>query len=466
MNKISLPNCLHNPIFRQLYIAQTISLFGDALTWLGLALLAFELAGSSAPIVLAGALTLRVTAFTLISPVAGAIADRYDRKPMLMITHLGRMSLVCLLPFVNSIWQIYALVLGLNIFNAFFAPTYQATIPLVTGADDYPQAIALSGTTYQILGVFGPGIAGVLALFIGARELFFWDGLSFMIAAILIGTLPGNLRSEATGSPPRSNIQSVGADIRAGTARLWTDAPIRYGLMMQLVASISGAQILVNTVSYVQGTLHQTAVQYGWVMMGFGLGATLGAMAIGIFPQYRSKIGTILGGGMLISASLIGANYVGLAPLILLWSIAGFGQSLINLSLQTLIADRTPTDMQGRVYGAHFAWSHLWWTGAYPLAGWLGTTFPDRTFLYGSLIGFGLLSLVQLLLAPDRFAHTHPEFSHIHTHDHDLQHQHTHLGNLEITDPTHQHPHLHSQLRHTHVYADISHQHSTPSHHH
>jgi MFS transporter, NRE family, putaive nickel resistance protein len=473
VNKISLPNCLNNPIFRRLYAAQTISLFGDSLTWLGLALLAFELAGKSAPIVLAGALTLRVTAFTLLSPLAGAIADRFDRKPILIITHLGRMLLVCLLPFVNSIWQIYALVLGLNIFNAFFAPTYQATIPLVTGADDYPQAIALSGTTYQILGVFGPGIAGVLALLIGARELFFWDGLSFIIAAILIGTLPGNLRSSKeeavptnVTAKPRSKIQSVGADIRSGTTRLWTDAPIRYGLMMQLVASIAGAQILVNTVSYVRGTLQQTAGQYGWVMMGFGLGATLGAIAIGIYPQYRSKIVTILGGGVLISTSLIGANYVGLAPLILFWSIAGFGQSLINLSLQTLIADRTPTDMQGRVYGAHFAWSHLWWAGAYPLAGWLGTTFPDRTFLYGGLIGLGLLSIVQLLLAPDRFAHTHPEFSHIHTHTHDLQHQHPHLGNLEIVDSTHQHPHLHSQLRHTHVYADISHQHSSVSHHH
>jgi MFS transporter, NRE family, putaive nickel resistance protein len=173
-----MPTSLSNPIFLRLYIAQTISLFGDALTWLGLALLAFELAGTSAPIVLAGALTLRVTAFSLLSPIAGVIADRFDRKPILIITHLGRMLLVCLLPFVNSIWQIYALVLGLNIFNAFFAPTYQATIPLVTGETDYPQAIALSSTTYQILGVFGPGIAGVLALFIGARELFLgWSQL-------------------------------------------------------------------------------------------------------------------------------------------------------------------------------------------------------------------------------------------------------------------------------------------------
>jgi MFS transporter, NRE family, putaive nickel resistance protein len=459
MNRIGLFTSLRNPIFRRLYIAQTISLFGDALTWLGLALLAFELAGTSAPVVLAGALTLRVTAFTLLSPLAGVIADRFDRKPILIITHLGRMLLVCLLPFVNSIWQIYALVLGLNIFNAFFTPTYQATIPLVTGKADYPHAIALSTTTYQILGVFGPGIAGVLALFIGARELFFWDGLSFIIAAILITTLPGNLQVNAAESTER-RVGSILSDIRAGTARLWTDAPIRYGLTIQLVASIAGAQILVNTVGYVQGTLHQTAVQYGWVMMGFGLGATCGTMAIGIYPQYRSKIVTILGGGVLITAALLGANYVGLVPLILLWSIAGLGQSIINLSMQTLIADRTPTNIQGRVYGAHFAWSHLWWAGAYPLAGWLGTTFPNRTFLYSSLIGLGLLVVVHLLLKPDRFTHTHPEFSHIHTHHHDLQHHHEHLTDLEIDSAQHQHPHIHAQFSHHHSYTDISHEHS------
>jgi MFS transporter, NRE family, putaive nickel resistance protein len=458
MKKISFPPSLNNPTFRQLYLAQTISLFGDALTWLGLALLAFELAGKSAPIVLAGALTLRVTAFTLLSPLAGALADRFDRKPILMVTHLGRMVLVCLLPFVNSIWQIYALVLGLNILNAFFAPTYQATIPLVTGGDDYRQAIALSSTTYQILGVFGPGMAGVLALFVGARELFFWDGLSFVIAAILIGTLPGNLQVDVAETEPNHRaLQQIWRDIQVGTARLWTDPPIRYGLVIQLVASIAGAQILVNTVGYVQGTLQQTAVEYGWVMMGFGLGATAGTIAIGMYPRYRSKIITILGGGVLINAALIGANYVGLFPLILLWSIAGFGQSIINISMQTLIADRTPTNMQGRVYGAHFAWSHLWWAGAYPLAGWLGMAFPGHTFLYGSLIGLALLAAGHWLLSPDRFTHTHAEFSHIHTHSHDLHHHHNHP---EFSlDLLHEHPHVHNQFSHSHSFTDISHEH-------
>jgi MFS transporter, NRE family, putaive nickel resistance protein len=87
---------LNNPIFARLYLAQTINLVGDSLTWLGLALLAFELAGAQAGTVLAGALTLRVTAFVILSPIAGAIADRASRKRLMVVTHLARMVIVCL----------------------------------------------------------------------------------------------------------------------------------------------------------------------------------------------------------------------------------------------------------------------------------------------------------------------------------------------------------------------------------
>jgi MFS transporter, NRE family, putaive nickel resistance protein len=351
----------------------------------------------------------------------------------------------------------YWLVLGLNIFNAFFTPTYQATIPLVMGETAYPQAIALSSTTYQILGVFGPGIAAVLALFIKARELFFWDGASFLIAAILIAALPRSLRVE-TPDADRSVLRIL-TDLRSGTTRLWTDAAIRYGLIIQLVAAIAGAQILVNTVGYVQGILQQSAAAYGWVMMGFGLGATAGTFALGTYPQFRSRITTLLGGGLLITLALLPANYIGLAPLILLWSIAGCGQSFINLSVQTLIADRTPTDLQGRVYGAHFAWSHLWWAGAYPLAGWLGSSFTGHTFLFGGVLGLMVLALTHFLLKPDRFAHTHANFWHTHEHHHDPHHHHEHSTAIDVDAAAHQHPHLHSEFSHVHPYIDLSHEH-------
>ena len=85
-----------------------------------------------------------------------------------------------------------------------------------------------------------------------------------------------------------------------------------------------------------------------------------------------------------------------------LWLLAGAGQTLVNVPTQTLIADRTPAHAQGRVYGAHFAWSHLWWAGAYPRAGWLGSANPEGSFLYGGVIALVLLAATVAWLFPNK----------------------------------------------------------------
>lgn len=463
MNAFTLFRSLRNPVFARLYAAQTTSLLGDALTWVGIALLAFDLAGQKAAVVLSVALTLRVTAFVLLSPLAGAIADRLDRKMIMVTTHIARMLIISLLPFVTEVWQVYTLIFALNVFNAFFTPTYQATIPLVTGQNDYPQAIALSSATYQLLGVLGPGIAGSVAALIGARQVFFLDALSFLIAAVLILTLPGQLRAKQS-QPSSSSTRRTWQDIRDGTTRLLTDAPIRYGLAMQLVASITGAQILVNTVGYVQGTLKLGEVQYGWVMAAFGIGATLSAVAIGALNRSLPRTTFVLIGAALITFALLPANYAGLAPLMILWLVAGAGQNLVNLPTQTLIAERIPAAAQGRVYGAHFAWSHLWWAISYPLAGWLGSNFAEREFLYGGLVGLILLVVVQLALSPQQHDHVHmhlhKSFWHEHEHTHEQHHQHDHYQETLVSEP-HRHFHKHVPMHHRHPHkSDLHHFHS------
>jgi NRE family putative nickel resistance protein-like MFS transporter len=391
---ISLFSSLKNPIFARLYTAQTISLLGDALTWVGLALLAVELAAQDAAVVLSGGLTLRVTAFVLISPLAGSFADRFDRKQMLALTHLVRMVVVAGFPFVSAIWQLYILIFLLNALNACFTPTYRATIPLVTGKDDYPQAIALAGATGQLLSILGPGIAGGVAALLGAKQVFFLDALSFLIAGVLIATLPGEI-GNLQASSPAPTVGNKWQEIKAGTTRLLGAASLRYALGMQLVAAIAGAQILVNTVGYVEETLKLGSVEYGWVMAAFGTGATVAAIVVGLLNQNGSRLTLICCGAVLIALALLPANYAMLFPLMMLWMLAGVGESWINIPTQTLIADCIPSHFQGRVYGAHFAWSHLWWVFAYPLAGW-----HSNSFMYGGLIGLAVLVVVQLTLFP------------------------------------------------------------------
>jgi len=387
---------LANKVFARLYFAQTISLLGDAFTWVGLALLAFEFGGEDAAAILATSLTLRVTAFVIFSPYAGVLADRIDRKKILYTTHLARMVIVGMLSFVTQVWQIYVLVFLLNVFNGFFTPTYKAVIPqIIKNKDEYTDAISLSSGTYQLLGVLGPGIAGGLAAVMGLREIFFLDAVSFIIAALLIFTLPGKLIvSETKDKLLKSNVWS---DIKKGTRDLFKDNLIRFALMMEFVVAVAGAQILVNTVGHIKGALHLTSVEYGWAMSAFGIGATIAAFSIGILLNKKIKPHLlILTGAFLVSFSITSANYIGIFPLIGLWLFAGMGSSLVEIPAQTLIADRIPLNEQGKVYGAHFAWSHLWWAISYPIAGYLGTYYFNENFLYGGILSFILIFMIYV----------------------------------------------------------------------
>ena len=85
---------LKEKIFLRLYLSQTISLLGDAFTWVGIALLAFQFGGTHSAEILSIALTLRVTAFIIFGPYAGVLADRIDRKKIMYITHFVRMAIV------------------------------------------------------------------------------------------------------------------------------------------------------------------------------------------------------------------------------------------------------------------------------------------------------------------------------------------------------------------------------------
>ncbi len=164
---------LQNKTFAKLYLAQTISLLGDAFSWVGLALLAYQIDKERSPVILATALTLRVTAFIIFSPFAGVVADKVDRKKILYVTHFIRMAIISCLPFIHTEWQIYVLVFLLNLFNAFFTPTYRAVIPQIIEGKYFREAVGLSTATFQLLGVLGPALAGMVAVWLGARQIFF-----------------------------------------------------------------------------------------------------------------------------------------------------------------------------------------------------------------------------------------------------------------------------------------------------
>ncbi|MBU1821533.1 MAG: MFS transporter [Bacteroidetes bacterium] len=393
---------LRNGVFAKLYFAQTISLLGDAFTWIGLALVSYQFGAERSAVILATALTLRVLAFIVFSPFAGVLADRIDRKKILYVTHFIRMVIVVGMAFISAEWQIYGLVFLLNVFNAFFTPTYKSIIPHVVPKADYRQAIGLSTATFQLLGVLGPGLAGILAVWFGFRTIFLIDAASFVLAGVLILTLPGELIGTSERRNPAQALPSTWGSIAQSTRLLFSNPLIRFALVIEFISAMAGAQILVNTIGHVKEGLSLTDRDYGWVMAAFGIGASAAAFFSGSLDKTKSRRISLIVGGGLLGLAIVTANFVGFAVLTGLWVVAGLGQSLAEIPSETLIGENIDESMQGKVYGAHFAFSHLWWAIAYPVAGFWGSRFPDRDFLYGGLLTLGLLAVALVFFRPVR----------------------------------------------------------------
>lgn len=398
---------LRNPAFRRLYLAQLVHLAGDALVWVALALLAFELAGERAAVVLGLALTLRVGAYVVLAPVAGVLADRLPRAAIMITALAGRALILIALAGATSEWQLYLAMLAMNALAAFFTPTYQASVPAVTSRAEYPRAVALSGATFELLGVLGPGIAGAVALAYGGRLLFVVAAVALAVSVALLYGLRARLDTDVAAS--RASVrtavdddasESGWRDLVTGTRWLWRDPLLRFGLALELVASIGGAWILVNSVVRVRASLGLDEFAYGVVMAAFGLGATLFALWLAsrgasMRPRLAMTVGAVA-----ITLAVLPADLAAIAPLTALWFLAGAGSNAVNLPMFTLMAERTPAARHGRVYGAHFAWSHLWWLAAYPLAGWLGSALPNASYAVGGAVAVVTLVLVLATMGP------------------------------------------------------------------
>ena len=380
---------LQNKVFAKLYMAQTISLLGDAFSWVGLALLAYQIDKERSPVILATALTLRVTAFIIFSPFAGVMADKVDRKKILYVTHFIRMVIISCLPFINTEWQIYVLVFLLNVFNAFFTPTYRAVIPQIIEGKYFREAVGLSTATFQLLGVLGPALAGIVAVWLGARQIFFLDAVSFIVAAILILSIPKQALQKGVSEQAKKS-QNTWIGVVNGIRLLFGNSTLRFALAIEFVSAIAGAMILVNTISHIKNSLLLDDKYYGWVMAIFGIGAAIAAFLLGSLDKSKTRSVSLISGAFLLGISICFANYVSYSLLIVLWLFAGLGQSLAEMPSETLIAENIASENQGKVYGSHFAFSHLWWAIAYPIAGYLGTNFPSKEFLYG-----GILTLIM-----------------------------------------------------------------------
>lgn len=413
---------LKNRSFRHLFAAQIIALFGTGLMTVGLALLAFELAGADAGLVLGTALAIKMVVYVGASPLAAGFASRFSRRKYLVFLDLVRAATAIALPFVDAIWQIYVLIAVLQTASAGFTPVFQATIPdILPDENDYTNALSLSRFAYDLESLLSPVIAAMLVGLVGFHGLFSGTVIGFFLSASLIFTVALPAYSYANAEPPLKRTVK-GLKIYVRTPRL------RGLLGLNLAVSAAGSVVIVNTVIFIKDLLGKSDVDLALAMAAFGGGSM--AMALSL-PKVltRLKERTVMMTAaaalplflLLFAASVSSLEAALLWPVLLVtWLLIGCATSAILVPTGRLLRGSAQADDRPMVFAAQFALSHGCWLITYPLAGWLGSAagLPVTLCLLAAIAAVGLVFALLQWPASDEsvIAHEHPDLPPDHPH--------------------------------------------------
>ncbi|WP_375691740.1 MFS transporter [Pseudooceanicola sp. LIPI14-2-Ac024] len=423
-------NVLADRTYRHLFLAQIVALLGTGLATVALGLLAYDLAGENAAMVLGTVFTIKMAAYVGIAPVAGAFADRVNRRALLVTLDLIRAACALALPFVTEVWQVYVLIFLLQSASAAFTPTFQATIPDVLPEEDrYTRALSLSRLAYDLENIVSPTLAALLLAVMSYNSLFLGTVVGFVGSALLVVSvmLPSPAASEPRGIYDRT---TRGIRIYLATPRL------RGLLALNVAVAAAGAMVLVNSVVLVRGTLGLADSDLAWTMFAFGAGSMTAALLLPrLLDRVPDRPAMLAGAGLMVGTLVCLAAFIGWVglewPMLLgAWLLIGFGYSAVLTPSGRLLRRSAHAEDRPAVFAAQFALSHACWLLSYPLSGWLMTRFGAVPALI-VLATVGAIGIVAALCFWPGQEATEVE----HTHD-----------NLPPD-----HPHLQGHRRHSHA---------------
>lgn len=350
---------------------QGLSAVGDAVTFTALPLLVLALTGSGLQMGVVGALqTLPDFLFGL---AAGALADRWDRRRMMLLADFGRALLTALIPL--SAWLgwptmgVVLLVVGpINVLRVIWLAGWTAAVPSLVVRRQIGPAQSVFEVILNLAFVLGPALAGLAVTVVGPATTIGLDALSFLAS---VGAL--TLMRHRLGSTDRPHETHLLHDIREGVSFVARHRLLRAALGLWTLNSLAFAALTPALTYYVTRDRGLSSADLGFVLAAFGAGALLGA--VGALRLTRGPLGPLLLGGNLIQGLLLGAASLvgGVAPLAAISFGGGIAAELVAIAYLTLRATVAPNELLGRVGGATRTVS----MGVAPIGGLVGGLLLD-----------------------------------------------------------------------------------------
>lgn len=377
--------------FRLFLTGQLVSMTGTWMQTVALGWLVLDLTGSGTAVGIN--LGLQFLPMLLFGMWGGLMADRYDKRRLLMVsqTAMGAMAITLFglsVSGVITIGMIHAITFLAGCATALDNPARQSFVMEMVGSDEVPNAVSLNSAAFNASRIVGPAVAGALIATVGIPPSFLINGISYLAVVIALLVMdPATLQQRAPA--PRSKRQ-----VRDGLRYAWRKPRLRYTILMMGLVSTFGINFSVVLPLMARYVFDRGAETFGLLTAAMAVGALVGALtnAARSKPTRRLLIGSAAAFGVLV---LAGAAAPSLPVLVVLLVPIGAATITFIATANTTLQLTASDEMRGRVMALH----GLVFLGSTPLGapviGWISETWGARA---GMAVG-GAIALAVSLLA-------------------------------------------------------------------
>jgi MFS family permease len=386
--RASLSLLRRNRDFRRLYVASLISLGGDWFLLVALFGLVLHFSGSAIAVALV--IAVEDLMYFLLSPVAGVLADRIDRRRLMVGADLAR-AVVCLgfllIRTDSLLWLAFVLLAAMASFSAAFEPASLAALPNLVDEEDLATANALSGSLWGTMLAVGAALGGVVAAVFGRDTAFILDAVSFLASAWLIWRIRRPFAEQRMAEDQPGVGEATVETIRYARKdhRVLALLAVKFGWGIA-----GGVLVLIPLLAHRE--YHAGDIGIGLLMAARGVGALIGPF-IGrssLGPRDRRIFGAI---ALALAVFGLGYTFLGLVPglllampIVALAHVGGGAQwTLSSYGLQRIVPDR----IRGRIFAFDGMLVTLTFGLSSLLTGWLAESFGPRV----TAVGMGAVAI-------------------------------------------------------------------------
>lgn len=338
--------------YRLLFIGTLFSSSGLWLQQVTINYLAFALSQSSFVVGLASG--ARSVPLLALGPVGGVMADRYDKKRLMLSTQVAQMALTLIFALIIiggylQVWHIFVFSLLSGAAWALNMPVRQSVVPTTVPREDMMNAMALNSAGFNITRILGPAVAGLMIAKVGAGENFLMQAVAYLAVAYLVMqlTLPNSKSAAKTAGSAMQNLKE-------GAVFVWRNATLRVQMLLALVPVVIALPYIAILPQFNVEVLRGSAGTFGLLMAVPGVGAVVATLLVATMKS-NVRYGLLLLGSLFA----LGLSLMALALATHLWLVLamlvliGGTQMVYMTASQTVVQLSIPDEYRGRVMGIY-----------------------------------------------------------------------------------------------------------------